>query len=84
MRYIKKHVFIDKLYTKSVLIAEKYNIEIDDTLYDFLRSRLSRFRIIDLLDDKKDNDIRIRFLLLDYVRYVNKKRFNNFRNVNHF
>ena len=83
MRYIKKHVFIDKLYTKSVLIAEKYNIEIDDTLYDFLRSRLSRFRIIDLLDDKKDNDIRIRFLLLDYVRYVNKKRFN-FRDVNHF
>ena len=67
MRYIKKHVFVDKLYGKSSRIAEEHDIKIDDKLYYYLRSRFSRHAIINLLDEKEANYIRIRALLLDYV-----------------
>ena len=53
MRHIKNHEFLDKLYDKSVLLAEEYEIKIDDTLYEFLR-RFTESTMIDLLEDDDD------------------------------
>ena len=78
MRHIKKHVFVDKLYSKSSRIAEECDIKIDEKLYNYLRSRLSKSTMIDLLDEKEANDVRIRALLMDYV---NERSMNKFRQV---